>query len=109
MAEVADGLTVDAERMRANIAATRGVVFAERAMILLGKALGRDVAHRVLEQATRRCLAQGKHLSDVLAEMPEVTAHLSAALIRDLENPEQYLGVAEILRKRLLAESPQTS
>jgi 3-carboxy-cis,cis-muconate cycloisomerase len=107
MAEVAEGLMVDAERMRANIAATNGVVFAERAMILLGKALGRDVAHRVLEEATRRSVAQERHLADVLAEMPEVTSHLDAASIRSLEDPEQYLGVADALRKQLLAGNPQ--
>ena len=42
MAEVAEGLAVDPERMRANIAATRGVIFAERAAMLLGKKIGRD-------------------------------------------------------------------
>jgi 3-carboxy-cis,cis-muconate cycloisomerase len=89
MVEVAEGLTVDAERMRANIAATHGVVFAERAMILLIRALGRDVAHRVFEEATRRRVAQRRHLADVLAEMPEVTGHLDAASIRSLEDPEQ--------------------
>ncbi|MBZ5663225.1 MAG: 3-carboxy-cis,cis-muconate cycloisomerase [Acidobacteriia bacterium] len=107
MAEVAEGLTVDAEKMRANIAATNGVVFAERAMILLGKALGRDVAHRVLEEATRRSVAQRRHLAEVLAEMPEVTDHLAAASIRSLEDSEQYLGVADTLRKQLLAGNPQ--
>jgi 3-carboxy-cis,cis-muconate cycloisomerase len=109
MAEVAEGLTVDAERMRINIRATNGVVFAERAVILLGKALGRDVAHRVLEEATRRSVAQKTHLADVLAEMPEVTRHLDAASIRSLEDPEQYLGVADALRKQLLAANPQLS
>jgi adenylosuccinate lyase len=75
-------------------------------MILLGKALGRDVAHRILEEATRQSIAQQKHLAEVLAEvlaeMPEV-AHLDPAAIRGLEDPEQYLGVAETLRKQLLA------
>ena len=107
MAEVADGLTVDTERMRANITATRGVVFAERAMILLGKALGRDVAHRVLEEATRQSMARGIHLAEVLAEMPEVAAHLDAGSIRNLEDPDKYLGVADTLRKQLLAGHPQ--
>ena len=36
MAEVAEGLSVDAERMRANIAITNGAIFAERAMMLPG-------------------------------------------------------------------------
>ncbi len=103
MAEVAEGLTVDKEKMRANIEATRGVIFAERGMILLGKALGRDVAHRVLEEATRQSAAQGRRLTEVLAELPEVKSHLDPKALAELDAPEQYLGVADTLRKRLLA------
>ena len=102
MAEVAEGLTVDSARMRANIEATRGVVFAERAMMILASRLGRDVAHKLLEEAVRQSVAQGKHLAQVLAGMPEVTRHIGVAALGDLESPEKYLGVAEQFRKRLL-------
>ncbi len=102
VAEVVEGLTVDVARIKENIAATLGVVFAERASILLGKALGRDAAHRILEDATRKSIEQGKHLADVLAGMPVVTAHLDESAIRGLEAPEQYLGEAETFRQRLL-------
>jgi 3-carboxy-cis,cis-muconate cycloisomerase len=104
MVEVMEGLTVDPRRMKENLAATRGVVFAERAMMLLGDALGRDVAHRILAEATRRCVEEGIHLSEVLAGMPEVTSHLDPAAIRGLEDPEQYLGNAEVFRRRLLGD-----
>ena len=105
MAEVAEGLTVDSARMRANLEATRGVVFAERAMMILGSRLGRDVAHKLLEEAVRQSVAQGKRLAEVLAGMPEVTRHIGVAALGDLERPEKYLGVAEQFRKRLLSGS----
>jgi 3-carboxy-cis,cis-muconate cycloisomerase len=107
MAEVADGLTVNADKMRANIEATGGVIFAERAMMLLGKALGRDVAHRILEEATRQCIAQGRRLTAVLAEMPDVTRHLDVAAISELDTPEQYLGSTDSLHERLLSGENQ--
>ena len=109
MAEVAEGLTVDTERMQENIAATCGAVFAERAMMLLGGALGRDAAHRILEEASHRSTQQKRHLAVVLSEMPEVTAHLDAATIRDLEDPKRYLGVAESFRLSLLAKDQQST
>jgi len=102
MAEAAEGFSVDRARMRANIAATRGTVFAERAMMLLAAQLGRDVAHKVLKDAARQSAAQGRHLTEVLGEMPEVTKHLDPATLRDLEVPEKYLGVADEFRKQLL-------
>jgi len=109
MAEVIAGLTIDKEKMRANIDATRGVIFAERAMILLGKAIGRNQAHHLLEEATRQSATQGRRLTDVLAAMPEVTKHLDQKAIQALDAPEQYLGAAEALRQRLLAVEKNNS
>jgi len=100
---------VDAVRMRANIDATRGVIFAERAMMLLGEKLGRDVAHKLLEEATRQSVAQGRHLAEVLGEMPNVSRLLDRATLQELETPESYLGSAEAFRKRLLAFGEEDS
>jgi 3-carboxy-cis,cis-muconate cycloisomerase len=103
MAEAAEGLEVSAVKMRENISATKGSVFAERAMMLLGHSLGRSVAHELVQEASQRSGAERRRLSDVLSEMPEVTSILSEQTIRAIENPEEYLGVAEEFRKRLLS------
>jgi 3-carboxy-cis,cis-muconate cycloisomerase len=105
MTEVAEGLSVDVQKMRLNIENTNGTIFAERAMMLLGAKLGRDVAHKVVEAAVRKSVKEGKHLAAVLAETPEVTTHLRRADLKELETPEQYLGSAEAFRKALASES----
>lgn len=105
MAEVAGGLTLDEARMRQNIETTKGAIFAERAMMLLGSALGRDIAHRIVEEATRRSAAQGRRLAEVLRENPEVMRHLPEEMLDRLERPEEYLGAAESFRKRLLSKT----
>lgn len=105
MAEVIKGLSVDAARMRANIDATRGTVFAEHAMMLLAPKLGRDAAHKVVEEATRKSAKEEENLSEVLAEMPEITAHVEASRLRELEVPEQYLGSAEAFRRALVSSA----
>jgi len=107
MAEVAEGLNVDPARMRANIEATRGVIFAERAMMLLGEKVGRDVAHKLLEEATRQSMAEGRSLVSVLEGMPEVTQHLGSATLREFDVPEHYLGMADEFRVRQLASAQQ--
>jgi 3-carboxy-cis,cis-muconate cycloisomerase len=103
MSEVAEGLSVNAARMRVNIGAVNGVVFAERATMLLAPSLGRDVAHKVLEAAAKRCVVEGMHLADVLVEIPEVTAILDRIHLQELENPTKYLGSAENFRRALLS------
>jgi 3-carboxy-cis,cis-muconate cycloisomerase len=104
MAEVAEGLSVDVQKMRRNIENTSGAIFAERAMMLLGAKLGRDIAHKVVEAAVQRSVKEGKHLSAVLAETAEVTTHLDHAELEQLETPEQYLGSAEKFRQTLMSE-----
>jgi 3-carboxy-cis,cis-muconate cycloisomerase len=103
MAEVAEGLKIEEARMRANIGATRGTVFAERAMMLLAKKVGRDVAHKLVTEATRQSLVQSRNLIDVLREMPDAIRHLGLEGLRDLEVPEKYLGVAEQFRNNLVS------
>jgi 3-carboxy-cis,cis-muconate cycloisomerase len=103
MALVAEGLTVDSARMRSNIDATHGTVFAEKAMAILAQRLDRDAAHKLLENATLEAVSHNRRLSEVLADMPEIKSHLDAQPLNDLEVPELYLGVAEEFRTRLLA------
>ena len=102
MTEVAGGLSVDVARMRANIERTNGVIFAERAMILLGTKLGRDAAHRILEAAAKKSVAESRRLARVLAEIPEVATHLGPAELEQLEWPEQYLGSVEAFLQTLM-------
>lgn len=102
MAEAAEGLTIDTERMRANLDATRGAIFAERATILLAEKIGRDAARKVVEKAVRLSAEKMRRLAEVLAEMPEARQNLDAATLRNLESPEQYLGSADEFIKRLL-------
>jgi 3-carboxy-cis,cis-muconate cycloisomerase len=102
MAEAAEGLEVYPARMRENIEATHGAVFAERAMILLGASLGRDAAHKLVGEAAQKSAAEERRLTEVLSEMPEVVRALDRKTLEELERPEDYLGVAEALRKRLL-------
>jgi 3-carboxy-cis,cis-muconate cycloisomerase len=101
MAEVAEGLVVDPARMRANIDATRGNIFAERVVMMLGTSLGRDVAHQLLEQATQQSIAQNRRLMEVLEEIPEITRAIPLDVLRELDTPEDYLGSAKEFQKRL--------
>jgi 3-carboxy-cis,cis-muconate cycloisomerase len=101
-ADVIDGLIVHPEAMRKNLEATRGTVFAERAMLLLAPRLGRDAAQRLIQDALEQVERTGLTLGDALRDMPEVTATLPADLLATLDRAEDYLGAAEPLRRQLL-------
>lgn len=108
MAEVAEGLKVNPARMRENLQATRGTIFAERAMILLAGVVGRVKAHELLSSAARRCEAERRSLVEILATMPDVQKHLDPATLKEIDAPEQYLGSTEGFRQALLDEDKES-
>ena len=70
--EVVDGLSVDRQRLQANLGLTRGLIFGEAVMLALGASLGRLQAHELVEHASREAVQSGRTLRDVLGEMPDV-------------------------------------
>ena len=69
-ASLAQGLVVDAPRMRANIEQTRGLLFAGAAAAQLSPRLGREAAHAQVEQAADEVRRTGDTLQAVLARDP---------------------------------------
>jgi 3-carboxy-cis,cis-muconate cycloisomerase len=101
--DIAEGLEVDAARMRVNLEATRGLIMAEAVTMALAETIGKSEAHHLIEAASKKAVADKKHLRDVLAKDPEVTAHLNADKLTKLFEPMAYQGVSQALIDRLLA------
>ena len=103
MADAIAGLTLDTDRMRENIEATRGLVMAEAVTMALADRIGKQEAHHLVESACRDALAERAHLRDVLARDPAITALLTPDALVRLFAPESYLGMAERFVQRALA------
>jgi len=103
--DIAEGLTVDTRRMRANLDLTHGLIMAEAISMTLAKTLGKAQAHKLVEAASKKAASSGMHLKDVLLEDKAVRAALSAKEIERLFGPAGYQGVAQLLTERLLASA----
>ncbi|MEH2533084.1 3-carboxy-cis,cis-muconate cycloisomerase [Bradyrhizobium sp. AZCC 1588] len=101
--DIAEGLEVDAARMRANLDATDGLIMAEAVAMALAEKIGKSDAHHLLEAASRKAVKDKKHLRDVLLEDANVTAQLDADAIAKLFEPMAYQGASQALIDRLLA------
>ena len=101
--DIAEGLEVDAVRMRVNLEATHGLIMAEAVTMALAETIGKSEAHHLIEAASKKAIADKKHLRDVLAKDPKVTAHLNADKLTKLFEPMAYQGVSQALIDRLLA------
>jgi len=100
--DLAEGLEVDAARMRANLDATHGLIMAEAVTFALAEKIGKSDAHHLMEAASKKAVADQKHLRDVLTSDSKVTDHLDAKQIAALFDPMAYQGVSQALIDRLL-------
>jgi len=105
--DIAEGLEVDAARMAANLDATQGLIMAEAVTMALAEKIGKSDAHHLIEAASKKAVAEKKHLRDVLSADPAITAHLDAGKLAKLFEPMAYQGASQALIDRLLASLDQ--
>jgi nitrosuccinate lyase len=100
-AELAEGLVVFPDRLRANLESTGPAVVSERLAAVLGAALGRSAAREVLARATAESERTGRSLASTLRAAPELD--LTGPELDALLDPLHYLGVAAHLVDRSVA------
>ena len=83
LADAAAGLSVDTARMRHNIDALNGLVFAEAAAMLLARHLGKARAQALLESLSRRAVSEQRPLLALVQEAVAATATLGAKVNAD--------------------------
>jgi adenylosuccinate lyase len=66
---VVEGMTVHADRMRANLDLTHGALYSQRALLALVEAgRSRDDAYRIVQEAAQRAWDEGTPFRDLMAE-----------------------------------------
>ncbi len=73
-ARIVEEMTVDAERMRANVELTHGALFSQRVLTaLVESGMGRDDAYRVVQRAAQRAFDEGVEFRELIAaEAPDL-------------------------------------
>src|SRR6266550_4758994 len=102
MAENLEGLTIDRERMRANLYRSGGVVFSQRVLLaLVQKGMSRQDAYRVVQRAALSALDGGQDFKAIVGQSPEVGERLTAAELAELFDPAFYLRHLDVTFDRL--------
>ena len=103
IAELAEGLEIDTDRMRANLDSTHGLVMAEAVSMALAAKIGKADAHAIVEAASRTSIASKRHLRDVLLADECVTAHIDASKLSAAIRADVLSGRLTELIDRILA------
>src|SRR5664279_13945 len=102
MATIVPHIEVVVARMKRNLDATQGLIFAEAVTMAMAGHIGKADAHTLVEAASRQALESGKHLREVLAQDRAVTERLNSKELDRLFAPENYLGFSEELVDRVI-------
>ncbi|MCT2589520.1 3-carboxy-cis,cis-muconate cycloisomerase [Streptomyces sp. N2-109] len=100
--ELADGLVVHPEQMRANLGLTGGLIVSERIAAVLAPRLGKVAARELLTRASARVYDSGETLGEVLAALPELRGVVGDEELARLLDPGGYTGAAGPLVDRAL-------
>jgi adenylosuccinate lyase len=103
--EIMSGLEVDAERMRANLDLTRGLIYSSRILLaLVDKGMDRQSAYKLVQRNAQKVWRnedQGAGLLAMLKADPDVTAHVTPAELDAIAEPRAYLTYIDTAFTRL--------
>src|SRR5579859_2806051 len=99
---------VHADRMLANLEATRGFVLSEAVMLALAEKTGKQSAHRLVYEVAMRAQETGRPLKEALLDEPAVTAQLAPEQIEALFDYRRHVGLCRELVDRVLRQAPET-
>jgi 3-carboxy-cis,cis-muconate cycloisomerase len=102
IADLAQGIEVDPDRMRDNLDVTHGLIMAEAITVALAAKISRQEAHKLVEEASQKAVAEKRSLQNVLDQDPRVTAHLPGPVLGRLFEPMSYQGAAQTFVDRLV-------
>ncbi|MDX3347522.1 3-carboxy-cis,cis-muconate cycloisomerase [Streptomyces violaceoruber] len=97
-AELAEGLRVRPDAMRAHLGLTHGLIVSERLSAELAPVLGRARARELLTELAARAYAEDRNLGELLTEVPE----LRGLDLAGPTDPARYTGAAATLTDRAL-------
>lgn len=95
-------LQVFPKNMKRNLDSTRGLIVAEAVMMALAPYIGRVSAHDLVYAGCRKANDTNTSLFDALIENSDIKQHLGDDKLRDLTTPENYLGSAQEMVRRVL-------
>jgi adenylosuccinate lyase len=105
---ILNGLTVDEDRMRANLGLTGGLITSEAVMLALGRRIGRQVAHEVVYEATRT-VGPGTTFAAALRADSRITDHLADAELDALLDPSTHVGLSADLARASAAHGREVA
>jgi 3-carboxy-cis,cis-muconate cycloisomerase len=107
--EISAGATADPRAMQRNLDRLQGVTMAEAISFALAKLLGKEEAHRLLEDVSQRALHEHMSMQEALSRDPVIRKHFVVEELAKLLDPAHYLGSSSTFIDRVLANHTRSA
>lgn len=95
------GLQVNPDNMLANLNRLGGLTQSERVMLELGKKIGKQHAHQLVNEIAVDCFHNGKNFEEELKKNETVASELGTDIVHDLLDPIKYIGDCPDIARRV--------
>jgi adenylosuccinate lyase len=103
-ASLVDGLVVDADRMRRNLAGSHGLVFSQRVLLaLVASGVGRDEAYRLVQRNAMTAADEGREFRALVEADPDIAGRLDRSVLAEAFDLDSSLRHIDTLFERLAA------
>ena len=102
VADLAEGIEVDPDRMRSNLDITQGLIMAEAITLGLTGKISRPEARKLVEEASQKAVRDKCSLQDVLLADTRVTDRLPGPVLARLFEPMSHQGAAQTFIDRIV-------
>ncbi len=105
---VLEGMRVFPDRMRANLDATRGLVYSQAVLLALVEAgMTREDAYAGVQRAAMQTWETDVPFREKLLADPTIARHIDAPALDEIMDPSRYLRNADAIFKRVEALDPE--
>jgi len=105
MTDIIQNWTVHADRMKANIGATRGLIFSQSVLLALTrKGLSRESAYQIVQRNSLKAWNENLDFKALILTEPEIVAVLTPEELDRCFSLEPYLGKIDYIFERVLSD-----
>jgi adenylosuccinate lyase len=107
MRTILKSLIIHERNIAANLHESACQVSTEALMFRLSDIMGKQAAHKLLYDLSMQAYSSNRPLQELLEEHPEISGKLDPALLAELLNPANHIGVARQLTARSITAAEE--
>jgi len=103
------GLEIHEQKINKNLHLLKGMLFSEALMLYLGRKIGKQTAHHVIQNAVMESIAKNSNFKDLLLNIPEVKDHVTSEELDQIMDYDKHIGKSIELVKMVVHKSKKLS